>query len=158
LLSKMFRMKHHLKQEFGRDPNEFEIAEAMGLSLEKVKQMYNDARYTLSLDMPVSFESESVLGDYIEDQEAPDLDLTTILSLQRQNLDKILELLPAREARILRLRFGLSNGETHTLREIGIKIGVSRERIRQIEVQAIRRLRKPEIQQKLRSTISQQET
>ena len=158
LLSKMFRMKHHLKQQLGRDPNEFEIAEAMGLSLEKVKQMYNDARYTLSLDMPVSFESESVLGDYIEDQEAPDLDLTTILSLQRQNLNKILELLPAREARILRLRFGLSNGETHTLREIGIKIGVSRERIRQIEAQAIRRLRKPEIKQKLRNTISQQET
>ena len=75
-----------------------------------------------------------------------------------QNLNKILELLPAREARILRLRFGLTNGETHTLREIGLKIGVSRERIRQIEAQAIRRLRKPEIQQKLRNTISQQET
>ena len=156
LLSKMFRMKHSLKQQLGRDPYEFETAEAMGLSLEKVKQMYNDAQYTLSLDMPVSFESESVLGDYIEDQEAPDLDLTTILSLQRQNLNKILELLPAREARILRLRYGLSNGETHTLREIGIKIGVSRERIRQIEAQALRRLRKPEIQQKLRNTISQQ--
>jgi len=155
LLSKMFRMKHHLSQQLGRDPDESETAKAMGLSLEKVQQMYIDAKYTLSLDMPVSFESESVLGDYIEDQEATDLDLTTIASLQRQDLNKIIELLPAREAKILRLRYGFWNGETHTLQEIGLKIGVSRERIRQIEAQAIRRLRKPEIRQKLRSTLSQ---
>ena len=154
-LSKMFRMQHQLKQQLGRDPEIDEIAEAMGISSEKIQQMSKDAQYTLSLDMPISFERDSVLGDYIEDLETPDPDVTTTLSLLRQHLNQVLELLPVREVQILKLRYGLSNGETHTLQQVGRKIGVSRERIRQIEAQAMRRLRQPEIQRKLRSYLQQ---
>jgi len=157
-LSKMFRMQHQLRQQLGRDPGVAEIAEAMGVTSEKIQQMSKDAQFPLSLDIPISVEGDSVLGDYIEDQESPDPDEVTTLSLLRQHLDQILEMLPPREVQILKLRFGLSNGETHTLREVGLKIGVSRERIRQIEAQAIRRLRQPEIQHKLRSYISQLQT
>jgi RNA polymerase primary sigma factor len=154
-LSKMFRMQHQLRQHLGRDPEITEIAEAMDVPPDKIQQMSKDALYPLSLDMPVSVESDSVLGDYIEDQESPDPDEVTTLSLLRQNLDQILEMLPPREVQILKLRFGLSTGEALTLREVGLKVGVSRERIRQIEAQAIRRLRQPEIQHKLRSNLSQ---
>jgi RNA polymerase primary sigma factor len=150
-LSKMFRMQHQLRQQLGRDPGIIEIAQAMGIPSEKIQQMSKDAQDPLSLDLPISVEGDSVLGDYIEDRESPDPDEVTSLSLLRQYLDQILEKLPPREAQILKLRFGLTNGEKQTLREVGLKIGVSRERIRQIETQAIRRLREPEIQHKLRS-------
>jgi RNA polymerase primary sigma factor len=153
-LFKMFRMQHQLRQQLGRDPGVAETAEAMGVTSEVIQQMSKDAKNPLSLDMPISFEGDGVLGDFIEDQESPDPDEVTTLSLLGQHLDQILEMLPPREAKILKLRFGLSNGETHTLQEVGLKIGVSRERIRQIEAQAIRRLRKPEIQHKLRSYLS----
>jgi RNA polymerase primary sigma factor len=105
--------------------------------------------------MPISVEGDGVLGDYIEDQESPDPYEVATLSLLRQHLDQVLEILPPREAQILKLRFGLSNGETHTLAEVGYKIGVSRERVRQIEAQAFRRLRQPKIQHKLRSYLYQ---
>jgi RNA polymerase primary sigma factor len=108
--------------------------------------------------MPISVEGDSVLGDYIEDQESPDPDEAATLNILSQQLDQILELLPPREAQILKLRYGLADGETHTLREVGLKIGVSRERIRQIEAQAIRRLRQPGIQRKLRSYLGQLQT
>jgi len=154
-LSKMFRMQYQLKQQLGRDPEVVEIAEAMGLKPEKIQQLIKDARFPLSLDMPILVDSESVLGDFIEDQESPDLEEVAALSLLRQHLDQILEMLPPREVQILKLRYGLSNGKTHTLREVGVKIGVTRERIRQIEAQAIRRLRHPDIQKKLRSYLEQ---
>ena len=157
-LSKMFRMQHQLSQQLGRDPEVAEIAEAMGVTSEKIQQMSKYAQYPLSLDKPISIDGDSVLGDYIEDQESPDPFEVTTISLLRQHLDQIFEMLPPREVLILKLRFGLSNGETHTLREVGLKIGVSRERIRQIEAQAMRRLRHPEIQQKLRSYLSQLQT
>jgi RNA polymerase primary sigma factor len=150
-VSKMFYMQHQLRQELGREPDEAEIAEIMGLTPKKIKQMYKDAQYPLSIDMPISFEDDGVLGDYIEDQEAPDPDDVTELSLLSQHIDQVLEMLPPREAQILKLRFGLSNGETHTLAEVGLKMGISRERVRQIEAQAIRRLRLSENAHKLRS-------
>jgi len=150
-LSKMFRMQHQLRQKMGRDPRIAEIAEAIGVTPEKIQQMYKDAQFPLSLAMPTSFEGDSVLGDFIEDQVTPDPDEVTTSSLLRQHLEQTLDMLPPREAQILKLRFGLSNGETHTLQEVGLKIGVTRERIRQIEAQAFRRLRHPDLQQKLRS-------
>jgi RNA polymerase primary sigma factor len=113
--------------------------------------MSKDAQFPLSIDMPISFEDDGVLGDYIEDQEAPDPDDVTELSLLSQHIDQVLEMLPPREAQILKLRFGLSNGETHTLAEVGLKMGISRERVRQIEAQAIRRLRLSENAHNLRS-------
>ena len=157
-LSKMFRTQHQLSQQLGRDPEVAEIAEVMGVTSEKIQQMSKYAQYPLSLDKPISIDGDSVLGDYIEDQESPDPFEVTTISLLRQHLDQIFEMLPPREVLILKLRFGLTNGETHTLREVGLKIGVSRERIRQIEAQAMRRLRHPEIQQKLRSYLSQLQT
>jgi RNA polymerase primary sigma factor len=130
----------------------------MGVKPEIIQQMIKDAQFPLSIDMPVMIEGDSVLGDFIEDQESPDPDEVATLSLLRQHLDQMLEMLPPREAWILKLRYGLSNGKTHTLREVGLKFGVSRERIRQIETQAINRLRQPEIQRKLRSYLDQQQT
>jgi RNA polymerase primary sigma factor len=154
-VSKMFRIQHQLRQQLGRDPGVAEMAEAMSVTPERIQQMSKDAQFPLSIDMPISVEGDGVLGDYIEDQESPDPHEVATLSLLRQHLDQVLEMLPPREARILKLRFGLSNGETHTLAEVGLKIGVSRERIRQIEAQAIRRLRQPKIQHKLQSYLSQ---
>jgi RNA polymerase primary sigma factor len=157
-VARMFRMQNKLKQELGRDPGVPELAAAIGVDSEKIEQMLKYAQFPLSLDMPDSIDDDSVLGDYIEDQDSPDPDELTTLSLLSQHLEQILELLPAREAQILKLRYGLSNGETHTLQQVGLKIGVSRERIRQIESQAIRRLRQPTIQNKLRSYLSQTQT
>jgi RNA polymerase primary sigma factor len=154
-LSNVARNKHQLKQQLGRDPGTAEIAEAMGITTEKIHQMSKRTQFPLSLDMPTSVDGDNVLGDFIEDQESPDPFELTSLNLLRQQLDQIFEMLPPREVQILKLRFGLSNGKTHTLREIGIKIGVSRERIRQIEAQAMKRLRHPKIQSKLHSYLSQ---
>jgi RNA polymerase primary sigma factor len=154
-LAKMFRMQHHLRGVLGRDPEVIEIAEAMALTTEQIQQMTREAQFPLSLDMPVSFEGDHVLGDYIEDRESPNPDELTIHSLLRQQLDEVFALLPPREVMILKLRYGLADGKTHTLREVGLKIGVSRERIRQIETQALRRLRQPDIQRVLRSYLAE---
>ena len=153
-LSKIFRIQHQLRQQMGREPQLSEIAEAMGVPSWKIQQMFSDAQFPLSLEMPTSVEGDGVLGDILEDHEAPDPDEVTTLKLLGLHLDQILELLPAREALILKLRFGLANGEAHSLKEVGMKIGVSRERIRQIEAKAISRLRKPEIQNRLRNYLS----
>jgi len=150
-LSKMFRIQNQFRQQMGREPEVSEIAEAMGVSSEKIQQLSKNARIPLSLDMPMSVDGDGVLGDFIEDHESPDPGEVATLSLFAQHLDQALALLPPREAQILKLRYGLTNGEAHTLREVGLKIGVSRERIRQIEVQAINRLRHPVIQNKLHS-------
>jgi RNA polymerase primary sigma factor len=126
----------------------------MGMSPEKIRQLFKNARIPLSLEMPISVEGDGVLGDFVEDREAPDPVEVATLSLLAQHLDQALAMLPAREAQILKLRYGLENGEALTLKEVGLKFGVSRERIRQIEAQAIRRLRHPVIQDKLRSYLS----
>jgi RNA polymerase primary sigma factor len=153
-VSKMFRIQHQLVQRLGRDPGVGEIAEAMSVTADRVQQMSKDAQFPLSVDMPLSVEGDRVLGDFIEDQESPGPDEVTTINLLRQHIDQVLEELPPREVQILKLRFGLSNGETHTLAEVGYKIGVTRERVRQIEAQAIRRLRQPKIQHKLRSYLN----
>ena len=153
-VSKMFRMQHQLQLHMGREPEISEIAEAMGMSPEEIQQLFKNARIPLSLEMPISVEGDGVLGDFVEDREAPDPDEVATLNLLAQHLDQALALLPDREAQILKLRYGLENGEALTLKELGLKFGVSRERIRQIEAQAIRRLRRPIIQDKLRSYLS----
>jgi RNA polymerase primary sigma factor len=153
-IAKMFRTQHHLRQKLGRDPEVLEVAEAMAVPTEVVQQLARIAQFTLSLDMPVSFEEDQELGDFIEDNQSPDPDELSIQILLRQHLEQVFALLPPREVRILKLRYGLANGETHTLAEVGTKIGVSRERIRQIEAQALRRLRQPDIQRVLRSYLA----
>ncbi|MEN8172854.1 MAG: sigma-70 family RNA polymerase sigma factor [Chloroflexota bacterium] len=149
-ISRLFRTQHKLKQDFERDPNVDELAEALEISPDKVRYMFQVARRPLSLEMPTTIEGDAVLGDFIEDSETPSPGDTTTHHLLREQLEVIMEELPAREARILRLRYGIPDGKSHTLQEVGNKVGVSRERVRQIEAQALRRLRRPGVRRKLR--------
>jgi RNA polymerase primary sigma factor len=111
------------------------------------------ARRPFSLEMPIGEEEDGMLGDFIEDHETPAPDETATHNLLREHLDEMLDTLPPREARILQLRYGLNDGKILTLNEVGRKMGVTRERVRQIEAQALRRLRSPRIQRELRAYI-----
>ena len=148
-LAKMFRVKYALTQRLGYAPSVDELADELKMPSSKVKQMLKTARYPLSLEMPIIVGEDSVLGDFIEDSATPPPDETATDNLLRQQLETALSILPAREVLILKLRFGLSDGKQHTLREVGEKMGVTRERIRQIESTALGRLRQPSILHKL---------
>ncbi len=149
-ISKMFRMQNDLKQSLERDPSIEELAEALDEPPEKVQYMMKVARRPLSLEMPTTKEGDAVLGDFVEDLETPLPDETATIHLLKEHLEEVMEALPSREVRILRLRYGVPDGKSHTLQEVGEKVGVSRERVRQIEAQALRRLRQPRIQRILR--------
>jgi RNA polymerase primary sigma factor len=152
-ISRMLRTQHQLKQELGRDPNVEEVAEALKVTTQKVEHLVQVARRPVSLQMPVGEEEDEVLGDFIEDADAPAPDETATNNLLREHLNDILDKLPPREARILQLRYGLLDGQSLTLNEVGHKMGVTRERVRQIEAQALRRLRSLGIQNELRAYI-----
>jgi RNA polymerase primary sigma factor len=152
-ISKMQRVQHQLKQKLGRDPTTDEIAVMLEVSSKKVEYMIQVARRPLSLQMPIGDEEEDMLGDFIEDQEAPPPDELATDNLLREHIRDILSRLPPREARILQLRYGLLDGQTLTLNEVGRKMGVTRERVRQIEAQALRRLRNLGLQRELRAYI-----
>jgi RNA polymerase primary sigma factor len=145
-ITKMLRAQHQLKQEFGRDPKVDELAEFLNVTTEKVEYMIQVAKRPLSLQLPVGEEEDEVLGDFIEDQEATPPDESTAQNLLREHLTEVLQKLPPREARILQLRYGLIDGKMLTLNEVGRKMGVTRERVRQIETQALHRLRNSNIQ------------
>jgi RNA polymerase primary sigma factor len=149
-ISKMLRIQHTLRQDLGRDPNTKEIAEVMQVAPSKIKFMKRVSQFPLSIEAPISYENDAVLGDFIEDVESPNPENSASLSLLRQQLEHVLEKLPPREVRILKMRFGLTDGKVYTLRETGEKMGVSRERIRQLERSALRRLRQPNIRHKFR--------
>jgi RNA polymerase primary sigma factor len=149
-ISKMFRMQNDLKQSLERDPSIEELADALNEAPEKVQYMMKVARRPLSLEMPTTKEGDAVLGDFVEDLETPLPDETATKHLLREHLEEVMEALPSREVRILRLRYGVPDGKSHTLQEVGEKVGVSRERVRQIEAQALRRLLQPRIQRILR--------
>ena len=148
-ISRLFRTQHKLKQDLERDPTVEELAQDLRISPDKVRYMFQVARRPLSLEMPTTIEGDAVLGDFIEDGETPTPDETTTHQILREQLEDVMEELPAREARILRLRYGIPDGKSHTLQEVGNKVGVSRERVRQIEAQALRRLRRPGVRRKL---------
>ncbi len=142
-INRLLRVSHRLTQQLGREPTSEELAKELEIPTHKAEQMIRFARRPLSLDMPTDDEEESVLGDFIEDEEVvapPDAVSSGIL---REVLEEILQDLPPREVRILQLRYGLVDGETYTLEEVGKKLGVTRERVRQIEAQALSRLRHP---------------
>jgi RNA polymerase primary sigma factor len=149
-ITKMLRIQHTLRQDLGRDPNTKEIAEVMQVAPSKIKFMKRVSQFPLSIEAPISYENDAVLGDFIEDVESPNPEENASYSLLRQQLEYVLEKLPPREVRILKMRFGLMDGKKYTLRETGEKMGVSRERIRQIERTALRRLRQPKIRHKFR--------
>lgn len=152
-ISKMLRQQHQLKQQLSRDPTVEEMAEVLCVPIKKVEHMIQVARRPLSLQLPIGDEEDDMLGDFIEDLDAPAPDEAATHNLLREHIGEVMEKLPPREARILQLRYGLVDGKVHTLNEVGRKMGVTRERVRQIEAQALRRLRNPRVQRKLRSYI-----
>lgn len=149
-INKLLRVQHQLLQRLGRDPSVEELAEALDIPPKKVENMIQVARRPLSLETPTDDEEDSVLGDFVPDQEAPAPDDTATYNLLRQHLGEVLDELPPREVRILQLRYGLLDGQAYTLEEVGSKMGVTRERVRQIEAQALSRLRHPTVSRKLK--------
>jgi RNA polymerase primary sigma factor len=149
-INKLLRVQHQLTQRLGRDPSVEELAVALEVTPQKVENMIQVARRPLSLETPTDDEEDSVLGDFIQDDEFPAPDDTATYNLLREHLESVLDGLPPREVRILQLRYGLLDGQAYTLEEVGRKMGVTRERVRQIEAQALSRLRHPAIRRKLR--------
>jgi RNA polymerase primary sigma factor len=149
-INKLLRVQHQLTQRLGRDPSVEELANALEVTPQKVENMIQVARRPLSLETPTDDEEDSVLGDFIQDEEVPAPDETATYNLLREHLESVLNGLPPREVRILQLRYGLLDGQAYTLEEVGRKMGVTRERVRQIEAQALSRLRHPAIRRKLR--------
>lgn len=149
-INKLIRTSHRLTQELGREPTVQELADSLEVPLRKAEQMIKVARRPLSLEMPTDDEADSVLGDFIEDMESPEPVEMVTSEMLRDQLNDILSGLPPREVRILQMRYGLVDGETYTLEEVGKKLGVTRERVRQIEAQALSRLRHPTHSRKLR--------
>ncbi|HHX24638.1 MAG TPA: RNA polymerase sigma factor RpoD [Thermoanaerobacterales bacterium] len=149
-INKLIRIQRQLLQELGRDPLPEEIAEEMELSVEKVRDIMKIAQEPVSLATPIGEEEDSFLGDFIPDEDvlAP-ADAAAFLLLKEQ-LEDVLETLTEREERVLRLRFGLDDGRPRTLEEVGQVFGVTRERIRQIEAKALRKLRHPSRSKKLK--------
>ncbi len=153
-INKLLRTSHRLTQKLGREPNPEELALEMEIPTRKAEEMLKVARRPLSLEMPTDDSGDSELGDFIEDDEsvAPSDEVTT--AMLKDLFRDILQDLPPREVRILQMRYGLVDGETYTLEEVGKKLGVTRERIRQIEAQALSRLRHPSHSRRLRDFLS----
>lgn len=154
-INKLLRVQHQLTQRLGREPSVEELAEALDVPPKKVENMIQVARRPLSLETPTDDEEDSVLGDFIEDDDAPPPDEVATYNLLKEHLGEVLNGLPPREVRILQLRYGLLDGQAYTLEEVGRKMGVTRERVRQIEAQALSRLRHPTIRRKLRDYLGE---
>ncbi|MHC1784844.1 MAG: sigma-70 family RNA polymerase sigma factor [Anaerolineaceae bacterium] len=154
-INKLLRVQHQLTQRLGREPSVEELAETLEVPPKKVENMIQVARRPLSLETPTDDEEDSVLGDFIEDNDAPPPDDTATYNLLREHLEDVLNGLPPREVRILQLRYGLLDGQAYTLEEVGRKMGVTRERVRQIEAQALSRLRHPTIRRRLRDYLGE---
>ena len=149
-INKMLRISHQLTQQLGRGPTPEELAAEMEIPVRKVEQMLDVARRPLSLEMPTDDEEESTLGDFVEDTDSPSPPDEVSATMLRDLLLEILVDLPPREVKILQMRYGLLDGQTYTLEEVGKKLGVTRERVRQIEAQALSRLRHPAHARRLR--------
>ena len=154
VINKVTRCNRKLVQELGREPTAEEIAEDLGIPLEKVMDANRTAADTLSLDTPVGDEEDTTIGSFVEDENTPGPADATSNTMLAEALDEILGTLTEREADVLRMRFGLYDGRTRTLEEVGQIFGVTRERIRQIENKAIRKLRHPSRAKKIRDFYS----
>ena len=153
-ISKLYQIAQELEQEYGRQPTAEEIAENMELPAERVRWMLRTSRQPVHLERPVGDESDAELGDFIEDIDAPPPAETVAQQMLTEELGEILDQLTPREARILRLRYGLQDGESRTLKEVGEMFGLSRERIRQLEKEALRKLRHPNFAGHLRQYLN----
>ena len=149
-INKVMRETRLFQQEFGREPNPEELADRLGWPVIKVKAVKNVAREPISLETPVGEEEDSLLGDFIEDKEVDSPVNTAAYRLLHEQISSVLSTLPAREQKVIRMRFGLDDGYSHTLEEVGYVFKVTRERIRQIEAKALRRLRHPTRARKLK--------
>lgn len=155
-INKLLRIQHQLTQKLGRDPSVEELAKELDVPVKKIENMIQVSRRPLSLETPTDDEEDSVLGDFIQDREAPAPDESATYNLLREHLEEVLDTLPPREVRILQLRYGLLDGQAYTLEEVGRKMGVTRERVRQIEAQALSRLRHPIVRRKLREYLGEE--
>ena len=149
VINKYVRVSRRLLQELGREPTHEEIGEEMGVTPEKVREIIRVSRDPLSLDTPVGDEEDAHLGDFIEDKDATPPPEAASLLMLRNEVETVLDTLTPRERRVLQLRFGLVDGHQRTLEEVGRRFGVTRERIRQIEAKALRKLRHPSRTQRL---------
>ena len=149
-INKLIRVSRQLLQELGRDPSPEEIAEEMNVSVDKVREIMKIAQEPVSLETPIGEEDDSHLGDFIPDDDAPAPSEAASFSLLKEQLVDVLNTLTPREEKVLRLRFGLDDGRARTLEEVGKKFNVTRERIRQIEAKALRKLRHPSRSKKLK--------
>lgn len=153
-INKMIRAQRQLVQELGREPMPEEIAAEMGIDVERVNNMIKISQDTIPLESPVGEEEDSVLADFIEDQDSVTPDEAATYELLKEHITEVLGLLTPREQRILRMRFGLDDGRSHTLEETGQEFGVTRERIRQIEAKALVKLKKHRDSKKLKDYLA----
>jgi len=149
-INKLIRVSRQLLQELGREPAPEEIATVMEIPVERVREIMKIAQEPVSLETPIGEEEDSHLGDFIPDEDAPAPAEAASFILLKEQLEEVLETLTPREEKVLRLRFGLDDGRTRTLEEVGQEFGVTRERIRQIEAKALRKLRHPSRSKKLK--------
>lgn len=149
-INKLIRISRQLLQELGREPAPEEIAVQMDIPVERVREIMKIAQEPVSLETPIGEEEDSHLGDFIPDEDAPAPSEAASFILLKEQLEEVLETLTPREEKVLRLRFGLDDGRTRTLEEVGQEFGVTRERIRQIEAKALRKLRHPSRSKKLK--------
>jgi RNA polymerase primary sigma factor len=153
-INKVMRISRQLLQELGHDPTPEEIAEDMGMPDEKVREILTIAQEPVSLETPIGEEEDSHLGDFIPDEDASEPSEAASFTLLKEQLSEVLNTLTPREEKVLRLRFGIEDGRTRTLEEVGREFNVTRERIRQIEAKALRKLRHPSRSKKLRDFLN----
>ena len=149
-INKLIRVSRQLLQQLGRDPSPEEIAAEMEITVDRVREIMKIAQEPVSLETPIGEEEDSHLGDFIEDQDAPAPAEAASYILMKEQLTEVLATLTDREKKVLELRFGINDGRARTLEEVGQIFGVTRERIRQIEAKALRKLKHPSRSKKLR--------
>jgi RNA polymerase primary sigma factor len=152
-INKLIRTQRHLQQELGREPRPEELAEKMEIGVDKVHKILKIAKEPISLETPIGEEEDSHLGDFIEDRNNPTPSETMVTNSLTDTTRKVLATLTPREERVLRLRFGIGQNTDHTLEEVGQDFEVTRERIRQIEAKALRKLRHPSRSKRLSAFI-----
>ena len=153
-INKLIRTSRHLLQQLGREPTQEEIAEEMEMPVEKVMEIQKIAQDPVSLETPIGEEDDSHLGDFIKDEDSPEPQDSAAYTLLKEQLGEVMSTLTPREAKVLKLRFGLEDGKARTLEEVGKEFKVTRERIRQIEAKALRKLRHPSRSKKLKDYMS----
>ena len=149
-INRIVRVNRQLQQKLGREPRPEEIAKELGISVSKVQEIIKIAQEPVSLESPIGEEEDSHLGDFLEDDKTPPPSQIVAESMMKQTLSDVLHMLTPREEQVIRMRYGLDDGQQRTLEEVGKEFNVTRERIRQIEAKALRKIRHPGRSKKLR--------